>query len=109
MPHALCDLYFDIAQMEGCQVAIQLPVVHTVTHHKYVRNVKASEVDGKGDNATNGAIEQGADIDAFRVSSFQMPDQVTDGEASVDNVLNNKYVLTGDRLIQVFQNLNGFW
>src|SRR5918992_652418 len=83
------------------QVAVALVEVESVADDESVRNREADVVDRDLRQTPCGLVEQAADADRGRIALPQVAQQVVQGEAGVDDVLDNDDVAPLDRLRQV--------
>ena len=83
------------------QVPVSLPVVEAVADHELVGDLEADVVHRDVDEPARRLVEQRADPERGRVLAAQVPDEVVEGEAGVDDVLDQQDVLVGDARGQV--------
>src|SRR5439155_16075672 len=91
----------EIARDHPVQVAVTLLIIEAVTEHEVVLDLEADVVDRGGNDAANGLVQQGASDHRPRSATLQLAQEVGEGEAGVDDVLDEDDVPTGHVQIQV--------
>src|SRR5260370_20088610 len=94
---------FRVHHRNVTQVAVELLEIETAAYHEPVGDLEAAEIDGDLHDAAHGAVEQGADGERPRPSAGQGLQEITRGEAGVDDVLDQKHVFILNRLVQIFR------
>src|SRR5438034_9687787 len=85
------------------EVPVTLAEVEAVADHEAVRNLEADVAHGDVDLAARGLRHQRADLEACRLAGFEVPHQVGQGQAGVDDVLNDEDVAGLDVDVEVLQ------
>src|SRR5215216_2945747 len=78
----------------GCQVPVTTVVVEPVANDEFVRNVKTDVGHIHGAPGRLRLAERGHDFEAGGASRQQVADQIGEGQAGVDDVLNDQHVYT---------------
>src|SRR5215212_2988118 len=88
----------------GCQIPVTTVVVEPVANDELVRNVETDvgHIHGAPDRLR--LAERGHDFEAGGASGKQVADQIGEGQARVDDVLNDQHVHTGDVGAQILEN-----
>src|SRR5581483_699839 len=71
--------------------------------HEPVRDLEAHVADVHVDLAPGGLGQEGADLQGGRLPGLQVPDEVGEGEARVDDVLDDEHVAALDVDVEVLQ------
>src|SRR6187399_309291 len=74
------------------QIPVALAEVEPVADHELVGNLEARVADVDVDLAPRGLGQQGADLERRRVARLQVPDQVRERQAGIDDVLDHQHV-----------------
>ena len=85
------------------QVPVELAVVEAVADDELVRDREADVVDRDLDEPPGRLVEQRADAQRARVLAAQVADQVVEGEAGVDDVLDDEDVASVDARREVLE------
>ena len=86
------------------QISVILAVVKAVAHDEIVRHGKAGVVNGNADLSSLGLIQQSAEANGRRAAVLEHFENVGQGKAAVQNVLNNDNVLACDIVVKVLEN-----
>ena len=78
-------------------------MIEAVADREPVRDLEADVADGQVDAAPLRLGEQSADLDRLRSSGPQVAKQVVEGEARVDDVLDDQDVPVRDRRVEVLE------
>src|SRR6185437_15676021 len=73
------------------EVPVTLGPVEAVADHEAILDGEAEVVDGDLDLGARRFVEQGADLEARRVAGVEELEEVGDGEAGVDDVLDEQH------------------
>src|SRR6266567_7147229 len=74
------------------EIPVPLAEIEPVPDHELVRDLEARIADGDVDLPPRRLRQQGADLERSRVARLEVPDQVREREARVDDVLDDEDV-----------------
>src|SRR4051794_35253494 len=85
------------------QVPVSLGEVEPVADHELVRDLEADIAHGDVDLAARRLGQQGADLEGGGLARLQVPNQVGERQARVDDVLHHEHVTPLDVDVEVLQ------
>ena len=71
------------------QVAVQLPVIQAIPHHKLIRQIKAFVLYRNGDQPPPLFVEQGANLEAGRLAGAEIFQQTIQRQTRIDHTGRN--------------------
>src|SRR5512132_2997199 len=83
------------------QVAVALGVVQPVPDHEHARDVEAGVLHLDVGLELLGLVQQGAHLEGGRAPAAQVLEQVVEGQAGVDDVLDDEHVAALDLAVEV--------
>src|SRR5437588_5277699 len=78
------------------EIPVPLAEVETVADHELVRDLEARVADGHVDLAARGLRQQRADLERRGIARLEVPDQIGERQARVDDVLHDEDVAALD-------------
>src|ERR1035437_5359609 len=94
---------FGREKADEAEVSVHLPEVETIPHNERVRDFEADIAERDLDEAPGGLVEQGADLDGAWVLTLEIAEQVIQGQAGVDDVLNEQNISAIDWRAQILE------
>ena len=88
------------------QVAVVLFVVEAEADDEAVGDFEAAEVDGEGNDAAGGAVEQGAEGDGVGAAAGEGLQQIAGREARVDDIFDQDDVFAFDGIVEILRDAN---
>ena len=83
------------------KVAIVALPVESVSDHEVVRNLEATEIERSEFHVIGGLVQQRTDPHRGGIPRLQIGLQVFDGEAGIDDVLDDQNMTVLDRLLEI--------
>src|SRR5215207_8557466 len=96
-------VHLGLQRADERQVAVTLGVVQPVPDHEHARDVEAGVLHLDVGLELLGLVEQGADLQGGRAPAAQVLEQVVEGQAGVDDVLDDEHVATLDLAVEVLE------
>src|SRR6266480_547924 len=85
------------------EVAIPLPEIQAVADHEAIRNLEADIADGNLDLPAVGFCQERADLQGCGLAGLEVPHQVRERQAGVDDVLDHEHVAPLDVDVEILQ------
>ena len=88
------------------EVAVALLVIQAIADHECIRNVKAGVFNRQLNPPAGTLIEESTDIQVRWMVRHEMVPEVLEADTRIDNIFDNQYVLVGDTLGQILENMD---